>query len=154
MDDTDDSNGPHIYVPRSHRLSWHRLKWEYRQSLEACKRGAARESGRYWDGSFRLSAEDLHAMGLAPVKLLVPANTLLIGNVYGFHRRGEAGEKSNRMTIWMQARDNPFNPLFTLWPQSTARIFEWVWAWELRHQDRGKIASGEQRSFHGSFSRY
>ncbi|MCX2831516.1 phytanoyl-CoA dioxygenase family protein [Microbulbifer thermotolerans] len=153
IDSVDDDNGPYIYVPGSHRLTWRRLKWEYRQSLEACKRGQARAPGRYWDGSFRVSEQALREMGLAPVKFCVPANTLLIANVYGFHRRGEAERRSNRMTVWMQARDNPFNPLFTLWPATTGRVFEWVWGQVLRRLDGPRQAAGEQRVFCGGFSR-
>ncbi|MBB3061877.1 phytanoyl-CoA dioxygenase family protein [Microbulbifer rhizosphaerae] len=153
IDPVDDSNGPYIYVPGSHCLTWRRLKWEYRQSLEACKRGDARAPGRYWDGSFRVTERDLAEMGFQPRKFCVPANTLLIGNVYGFHCRGEAKARSHRMTVWMQARDNPFNPLFTLWPKSTARAFEWGWGKVLGRLDRGKLASGEQRNFVGRFSR-
>ena len=153
IDAVDDRNGPYIYVPGSHRLNWRRLKWEYRQSLEACKRGADRAPGRYWDGSFRVTDGELAEMGFTPRKFCVPANTLLIGNVYGFHRRGEALARSHRMTLWMQARDNPFNPLFTFWPQSTGRAFEWVWGKVLARLDNGKLASGEQRNYHGTFSR-
>jgi hypothetical protein len=151
VDAADDRNGPHVYVPGSHRLTWKRLKWEYRESLEACKHGDQRQPGRYWDGSFRVSEADLEAMGLKPVALHVPENTLLIGNVYGFHRRGEASEPSRRMTIWMQARDNPFNPLFTPFPQATARLFEAVWRRELEKQDKKKIPSGAQRNHRGGF---
>ncbi len=153
IDAADERNGPHVYVPGSQRLSWARLRWEYRESLEASKRGKARQPGRYWDGSFRVDAADLKRMGLEPKALHVPANTLLIGNVYGFHRRGEASAPSQRMTVWMQARDNPFNPLFTPLPRLTARLFEWVWQRELLRQDKKKIASGAQRNFFGHFSR-
>ncbi|MBB5212297.1 phytanoyl-CoA dioxygenase family protein [Microbulbifer hydrolyticus] len=153
MDDVDERNGPFVYVPGSHCLSWRRLKWEYRQSLEACKRGEQRDPGRYWDGSFRVSAEDLEAMGFQPKVFRVPANTLVVANVYGFHRRGEAAEKSHRLTVWMQARDNPFNPLFTLWPEPTARAFEWGWSKVLGKLDKAKLASGEQRNFGGKFTR-
>lgn len=153
LDAADDRNGPHVYVPGSHRLTWKRLKWEYRESLEACKRGDKRQPGRYWDGSFRVGEADLEAMGLKPVALHVPENTLLIGNVYGFHRRGEAREPSRRMTIWMQARDNPFNPLFTPLPRATAWLFEKVWQRELASQDHKKIAAGTQRNQTGRFDR-
>ncbi|AQQ66949.1 hypothetical protein Mag101_04325 [Microbulbifer agarilyticus] len=153
LDATDDLNGPFVYVPGSHRLSWRRLKWEYRQSLEASKRGEARDPQRYWDGSFRVTTADLEEMGFEPKALHVPANTLLVANVYGFHRRGEAREQSHRMTVWMQARDNPFNPLFTLWPRSTATMFEWGWSKVLQKLDKAKLASGEQRSFVGKFTR-
>ena len=153
LDGTDNSNGPFVYVPGSHRLSWRRLKWEYRQSLEACKQGEARDPARYWDGSFRVSAEDLEDMGFQPRAFHVPANTLLVANVYGFHRRGEARAQSHRMTVWMQARDNPFNPLFTFWPKATASVFEWGWGKVLQRLDKAKLASGEQRNFGGNFTR-
>ncbi|TLM79527.1 phytanoyl-CoA dioxygenase family protein [Microbulbifer harenosus] len=153
LDDVDDGNGPFIYVPKSHRLSWRRLKWEYRQSLEACKHGDKRQSGRYWDGSFRVSDCELAAMGFVPKIFRVPANTLVVANVHGFHCRGEAKQQSHRMTVWMQARDNPFNPLFTFWPESTARLFEWGWGKVLRRLDGARLASGEQRNFGGKFSR-
>ncbi|AWF80111.1 hypothetical protein BTJ40_04365 [Microbulbifer sp. A4B17] len=153
IDETDNSNGAYVYVPGSHSLSWKRLKWEYKESLEACKKGADREPGRYWDGSFRVSREDLSKMEYQVEKLSVPANTLVIGNVYGFHCRGEAVQKSKRMTVWMQARDNPFNPLFTPFPKVTARAFEGIWKKALERLDQGKINSGEQRNFYGSLSR-
>ncbi|WP_444935020.1 phytanoyl-CoA dioxygenase family protein [Microbulbifer sp. JTAC008] len=153
IDETSDNNGAYIYVPGSHKLSWKRLKWEYKESLEACKKGSKRSPGRYWDGSFRVNGADLHEMGYQVKKLSVPANTLVIGNVYGFHCRGEALRKSKRMTVWMQARDNPFNPLFTPFPKSTAKVFEAVWKKALKHLDKSKVNSGEQRNFYGRLSR-
>jgi len=92
-------------------------------------------------------------MGLKPEALHVPENTLVIGNVYGFHRRGEANEPSRRMTIWMQARDNPFNPLFTPFPRPTARLFEAVLQRELEKQDAKKIPTGEQHNHQNGFDR-
>ncbi|WP_299585339.1 phytanoyl-CoA dioxygenase family protein [uncultured Microbulbifer sp.] len=153
MDDTSDNNGPYVYVPGSNRLTWKRLKWEYRQSLESCRRGPERTPGRYWDGSFRVGAEDLTEMGYEAKKLYVPKNTLLIGNVYGFHCRGSAKKPSHRMTVWMQARDNPFNPLFTPFPESTARVFEWVWKKALIRIDHRKTKGGEQRNYYGALNR-
>ncbi|QFT53821.1 phytanoyl-CoA dioxygenase family protein [Microbulbifer sp. THAF38] len=153
MDESSDDNGSFVYAPGSHRLTWKRLKWEYRQSLEACKRGSDRAPGRYWDGSFRVSKEDLAKMGYKVKKLSVPKNTLLIGNVYGFHCRGRALRKSHRMTVWMQARDNPFNPLFTPFPKSTAWLFERVWKKALMKIDRQKTEGGEQRNYFGALTR-
>ncbi|WP_444882592.1 phytanoyl-CoA dioxygenase family protein [Microbulbifer sp. PSTR4-B] len=153
IDDSSDTNGSFVYVPGSHRLTWKRLKWEYRQSLEACKKGADRAPGRYWDGSFRVSAPELAEMGFKVEKLSVPKNTLIIGNVYGFHCRGRALQKSHRMTVWMQARDNPFNPLFTPFPRSTALLFEWIWKKALRKIDSRKTEGGEQSNYFGTFNR-
>jgi len=153
LDPANDDNGPHVYVPRSHRLSWARLKWEYKESLIASLKGEKRPAGRYWDGSFRVTPEALHEIGLEPKAMHVPENTLLVANVYGFHCRGIAHQRSHRMTVWMQARDNPFNPFFTPFPKAASRIFEWVWKRELARQDRAKIKEGIQRNYEGKFDR-
>lgn len=151
MDAVGADNGPHVYVPGSHRLTWKRLCWEYRESL-AASRPAARSGGRYWDGSFRVSAEDLRFLAYGePQALRVPANTLLIGNVHGIHRRGDAAGQTSRMTIWMQARDNPFNPLFTPFPQLAARWFEAVWARRMDARDRKLAEAGRIRFREGGF---
>jgi hypothetical protein len=154
LDDVSDRNGPFIYVPGSHRLSWARLKWEYRESLTA-SRERALVGPRYWDGSFRVAREDLSAMGLpAPLALQVPANTLVLANVYGFHGRGDAAQPSTRRTIWMQARDNPFNPLFTPFPRMTARLFERVWDRYQKSLDRKRFDDGMERTYRGRFEQY
>jgi len=44
-----------------------------------------------------------------PVGLSVPANTLVIANTHGFHRRGDAQKRSMRTEIWSISRSNPFN---------------------------------------------
>jgi hypothetical protein len=152
IDAVDERNGPHVYVPGSHRLTWKRLKWEYRESLKASRSRKYRNSDRYWDGSFRVSDEDLREMGCAaPMPMHVPANTLLIGNVHGFHRRGHANKASTRMTIWMQARDNPFNPLIFPFPRLAARVFEAVWCRYLDRMERRMVGSGQWRIHAGRF---
>lgn len=154
LDEVSDRNGPYVYVPGSHRLSWKRLKWEYKESLAAC---ADKHHGgaRYWDGSCRVTAEDLLvAMDYPPpLRMHVPANTLVLANVRGFHCRGDATEPSTRLTIWMQARDNPFNPFITPFPRTTARIFEQVWERILRKQDARLAGSGVRRSYEGRFEK-
>jgi hypothetical protein len=155
IDDVTEANGPFVYVPGSQRLTLKRLKWEYRESLKAStKRESGREVARYWDGSFRVTEADLREMGCAaPVSMKVPANTLLIGNVYGFHRRGEAEEGAKRMTLWMQARDNPFNPLFSPFPRLTARVFEYVWSRHMKAELAKHVRSGKWRASEGRFDR-
>jgi hypothetical protein len=108
VDDVDARNGPFTYVPGSHRLTWARLKWEYAQSL-----AASRAENRYASrGSLRIAETDLAALGLpAPVSFAVPANTLVIADTHGFHRRGEAAERSRRLALYASLRANPFNPL-------------------------------------------
>lgn len=107
LDNCDSRNGPFTYVPGSHRLSMARLRWEYKKSNSICKQGDPYSS----NGSFRATSEDLRSMGLPePVALSVPANTLVIANTHGFHRRGDASERSMRTEIWSISRSNPFNP--------------------------------------------
>jgi hypothetical protein len=154
LDAADASNGPFEFVPGSQRLTWRRLRWEYQQSLEASRHGTERKSARYWDGSFRVKEAELVEMGLgSPVSLRVPPNTLLIANVRGFHRRGKALAAKPRLSLWMQSRDNPFNPLFTPLPRVTALLFEWVWSWHLGRVTRRKVAAGLWRERTGSFAR-
>jgi hypothetical protein len=153
LDDVSERNGPFVYIPQSHRLTWARIKWEYRESLRASADKESR-SNRYWDGSFRISDEDQQRLGLCePMAMHVPANTLVLANVRGFHRRGDATEPSSRMTIWMQARDNPFNPLFTPFPRITARLFEMVWDGHMKRMDRKLANSAAHRVYRGRFER-
>lgn len=129
LDEVTPANGPFTFVPGSQRLTWRRLSWEYRQSLLAADARLKPARERYWDGSFRVGPADLEALGYgAPIMLTVPANSLLVANVHGIHRRGDAVPGASRLSVWMQARDNPFNPLFTPFPKLTARLFEFVWS--------------------------
>lgn len=154
IDDVSARNAPHVYVPGSHRLTWNRLKWEYRESLAASAAGKQPAGDRYWDGSFRVTGQDLRDMGCAaPKSFQVPANTLLIANVHGFHRRGDATEPSARMTIWMQARDNPFNPFVSLFPHLSARLVEAVWSHYARGRDQRRAAAGQLLLIQGGFDR-
>ncbi len=108
LDDVDADKGPFEYVPGSHRLTARRLKWEYAQSLKALQSPDEHVSA----GSFRAGSEDLDAMGLPdPVAVTVPANTLVLADTVGFHRRGEAQDTTPRRAIYIFMRTNPFNPI-------------------------------------------
>ena len=108
LDDVDDGNGPFTYVPGSHRLTWSRLKWEYRKSISW--RDPPDPYSR--KGSLRLTEGERRDFGLGePVLYRVPRNTLVIANTHGFHRRGAAVEAASRLEIWVYSRSNPFNPV-------------------------------------------
>jgi len=154
LDDVSENNGPFVYIPRSHRLTWERVKWEYRESIKASRDKESQEA-RYWDGSFRVSDDDRRRMGLSEPKVMnVPSNTLVLANVRGFHCRGNATGASSRLAIWMQARDNPFNPLFTPLPRMTATLFEKVWDSHLKRVDREMAGSKARQVYHGQFERF
>ena len=153
IDEVSDQNGPFTFIPGSLRLTWKRVKWEYRQSLLASQSRNDRPKQRYWDGSFRVSTQDAAELGYGlPLAMKVAANTLLIANTHGIHCRGEAKSGATRMTIWMQARDNPFNPVFSPAPQLTARIFEFVWKKYLKKRTAAQVQRGAWRVASGGFS--
>lgn len=153
VDNVSEHNGPFIVVPGSHRLTWKRIIWEYRQSLIASQGSSTRPEHRYWDGSFRVALEDAEELGYGqPVAMKVPANTLLVANVHAIHRRGDAAPGATRMTVWMQARDNPFNPLFSPFPQITAKAFEYVWKKYMARRTATQVKRGAWRTVSGGFS--
>ena len=100
-------DGPFTYVPGSHRATPQRLAWEQQVALKA-PGGVDRLSAR---GSLRIGVEELPALGLAPPRaFVVPANTLVVGDTYGFHARGPSLRPSTRVEIWAYGRRNPFLP--------------------------------------------
>ena len=99
--------GPFAYVPGSHRLDDARLAWEYEQSLNAARHPVVYHAR----GSFRAYPEDLQRMGLPePRRMVVKANTLVVGDTFGFHARTASPKPTTRIEIYASLRRNPFNP--------------------------------------------
>lgn len=110
LNDVGDDDAPFCYVPGSHRLTPARLQWEHERSLKGARQGD-RYSAR---GSARIDKFELAGMGLGhPVRMVVPANTLIVADTFGFHKRARARRPSMRIEIWGYDRRNPF------WPAST-----------------------------------
>ncbi len=119
MGDVDDNIGPFSYIEGSHRLTWARLKWEYRQSVLGRNLGDSYGAR----GSLRLTQADRIAIGLPePTRFTVRANTLVIADTHGFHARGAARREADRLAIYASSRSNPFNPLPGLLPDLTGRL--------------------------------
>ncbi len=107
-EDVSPDKGPYEYVPGSHKLTWKRLSWEYRQSL----RGKQHKTLYARRGSPRIDRDDLDEMGLGPaISFAVPANSLVIADTFGFHRRGVADPNSSRTSVAYSVRINPFVPV-------------------------------------------
>lgn len=144
LDDVDDGNGPFTYVPGSHRLTWRRLKWEYRKSISW--RGLPDPYSR--KGSLRLTEDERRGLGLREAVLYrVPRNTLVIANTHGFHRRGAAAETGTRLEIWAYSRSNPFNPFPGLDSRLLDRLRHRLFKGYLRHRDRQAEREGGQPSW-------
>lgn len=110
LNDVGDDESPFCYVPGSHRLTPARLQWEHERSLA----GAAQADRYAARGSARVDKAELAAMGLGlPVRLVVPANTLIVADTFGFHKRARARRPSSRLEIWGRDQRNPFMPSST-----------------------------------------
>jgi len=145
LDDCSSDNGPFTYLPGSQRLTIARLKWEYNKSITIAEHGDNYSS----NGSFRATAEDLVSMGMGqPVGLSVPANTLVIANTHGFHRRGDAQKRSMRTEIWSISRSNPFNPLPGIDIPVLARLQNRALTWYREYCDAKAAKNGVQSSWH------
>ena len=135
LSDVAENAGPFTYVPGSHRLTSERTAWERRTSIDA-SRSANKET---CEGSFRVEASELQALGLPqPRQLAAAANTLIVADTFGFHARGPSEGNSLRVEIWALGRHHPFLPWSGLDPWTT--------------EGRGSIATflnGLQDFFHG-----
>ena len=76
--------------------------------------GAARSADAMTrEGSLRVGEATLARLGYpAPRKMAVAANTLVIADTSGLHRRGLAEGSACRIAIWAYGRGSPFRP----WP--------------------------------------
>lgn len=145
LDDVDDVNGPFNYVSGSHRLSWARLKWEYQNSIEGSRLGNTYARR----GSLRISEAQLRSNGFGPPKAFkVPANTLVMADTFGFHRRGEARSNSSRMAIYAYSRSNPFNPFPGAFSRWRSRIEERMTRYFHHRADQEAAKRGVQSSWH------
>lgn len=103
-------NGPLVYVPNSHLLTEQRMRFIYEQSIAITKKEIDTErTYSHEEGSLRIYEDELAAMNLNPLHCTVPANTLIVANVFGFHRRGDVREEGFRNSIHGSIRINtPF----------------------------------------------
>jgi hypothetical protein len=142
LTDVQEDEAPLTYVAGSHCLTPARLAWEQQKSETVTSNGD-RLSQR---GSFRISLEEISAMGLpAPTKFAVPPNTLVVADTFGFHARGTADRPTVRVEIWAYRRRSPFLPwtgldllsapgLALKRAQAAYRIMDWLGERKIRQQ--------------------
>lgn len=109
-DEVKPESGPFCYGINSCYPNEEYLDWLYQETIKCC-------SNKYdsWklkdhqEGSFRASEEELKKMKFYVQPIPVKQNTLVIGNVGGFHRRGDTITKHVRNAIHGSIRiDSPF----------------------------------------------
>ena len=104
----DREHGPFEYVPGSHRLDRSRMRWEQATADAAIRHQRQPDVS----GSFRIKEDGLVALGLPqPVSITCPSNTLVLADVFGFHRRGAALPGRERLALYGWNRPYPFLPI-------------------------------------------
>lgn len=111
LENVGDGDGPLAYVQGSHQLTKKRLQWEKKQSVSARHHPIVYHAR----GSFRAIANDLDEMTLpGPQKMVVPENTLVVADTFGFHCRSHSTHATCRVEIYATLRRNPFLPFIGL----------------------------------------
>lgn len=107
LDDVRAADGPFEYVIGSHRVDRRRAAWEHQRA-----RAASAVDATARGGSFRITEPELARLGLpAPRAFPVAANTLVVADVRGFHRRGGASPGAERLALYGNLRLWPFAPV-------------------------------------------
>lgn len=107
LEDVDEEAAPFAYVPGSHRANRRRLAWERRMSISAYKANDRLTA----EGSLRISEAEIRRLGYGPPQRFpVGANTLVVADTSGIHRRSKTDLETRRVSIWAYSRSNPFLP--------------------------------------------
>ncbi len=107
LQDVEQDAAPFAYVPGSHRANRRKLAWERRVSITAHGAGDRLTA----EGSFRITEAEIRRLGYAePRRMPVAANTLVVADTSGIHRRSTTDKPSVRVSIWAYSRSNPFLP--------------------------------------------
>ena len=105
MNDVTDEHGPFTYFKRSHQNNLYRLLYEFRRG----RLDNASEFGWRLENNLENKFFKKYYYNLLKnkYKAIGRANTLIIGNVHGFHKIGDALEGNEREVIRITFRHNP-----------------------------------------------
>jgi hypothetical protein len=104
------NDGPLLYVAKSAELTHDLIQW-HRDRVEDLKAGKAEDwrGVGHKEGSFRINEQELSDLGYKPEAVTVEPDTLIVANVFGFHRRGDTEEPTHRVSMHGSIRiTNPF----------------------------------------------
>ena len=108
MDDVTDNDGPFNYCLKSHKNNFDRLWFEFKRGqLNGAHKGTWRIKDHLDKKFFKNYFQKLMS---ARYKVTNKRNTLIIANVHGFHKRGEALKGTERSIIRVPFRYNPLGP--------------------------------------------
>lgn len=105
MSDVTDEHGPFTYLKKTHQNYFDRLLYEFKRGRLA---NATEPSWRLEDNLEKVFFKNYFSKILKhKYNAVGQANTLVIGNVHGFHKVGDALEGKERELIRMAFRHNP-----------------------------------------------
>ena len=108
MEDVSDNEGPFNYCLKSHKNNFDRLLFEFRRGqLDGAHKSGFRIKDHLNKNFFKSYFQKLMR---ARYKVTNKRNTLIIANVHGFHKRGEAIKGAERSIIRVPFRYNPLGP--------------------------------------------
>ena len=104
LNDVDEDNAPYPYARGSHKVDAARLRYEYEYSLayvRARSASYARSTSQLeMDRELSVLAESyMTRIGAKTESLVGKANTLIVSNNIGFHKRGEMRSGRPRITV-------------------------------------------------------
>ena len=97
-------SGPFEYVPKSHMPTKRIYKHLQDGYLSNAYNSNYSISSDHAEGSLRATSNDIIRMGLSPKRISVKANSLVVANVGGFHRRSLAKKHVTRHAIHSSIR--------------------------------------------------
>ncbi len=116
IDDVTEDNGPFAYCKGSHKNNLERLFFEFKRGQ---LKDASKSSWRINDHQENKFFKNFFNKLMSNKKDVTgKANTLIITNVHGFHRRGDAKEGTSRSLIRIPFRYNPVGRSNKISPES------------------------------------
>ena len=98
--DVSENDGAFVYVRKSVDHTTEYYNWLYEQSIKICEKNYDNWRLRdHEEGSLRGSEDELSLMKLNAISVEVKKNTLVLGNVGGFHGRGNTKKPFTRNSI-------------------------------------------------------
>lgn len=108
IEDITEENGAFVYVPNSHRFSWLDLKYQYLKSIFYCLIAKGKSHWvpeKFLDKGRIIAPKDyFRDLDLKPIPLEARANSLIIANTRGFHKRGRFSPGRARKLIHLDFR--------------------------------------------------
>ena len=138
LHDVPADKGPFGYCPGSHKPTASHWEWEYQQSILA----HAEPNAMHSHGSFRIDSAGLEQLGYpATYVATVPANTMIVADTSGFHRRTPSQQPGIRIEIYATLRRNPFFgwlfPSLLSLPWVRSHWAGWLYRYSQRMHARG-----------------